>query len=102
MPFRRVQPLNPERTPFAVERESCRALAVEEGVDGDLTEPRVEARLSAEALDAAVRLEPDLLREVFGVRAVAAEVEGERKDSPLVAPRDLAEGFGVAALRPPD
>ena len=59
----------------------------------------MEARLSAKASDAAVSLEPDLLREVFGVFGALAVVERERIDAPLVVLRQTAEGFEVAFLR---
>src|ERR1051325_3399303 len=85
---------------LAVARDDARAPVVEKRVDRYAAEPSVEARLSAEASERTERLEPDLLREVFGVFGPSAVVQRERVDAPLVRAREPAEGFEVALFRP--
>jgi hypothetical protein len=78
---------------------SRRATVIEKRVDHDLPQPRVETRLAAKTFDRAKSLEPDFLREVFGVVAVAGVMQREHVESALVGACERREGFRIAALR---
>jgi len=52
-------------------------LPVQAGVDADAVEPGGEFRFSAKTLESAVRLDEDLLRQIFGIAGRAGHAKGD-------------------------
>jgi len=78
------------------------APVIEKGVDHNLSQPGVETRVAAKSVQRLESLEPDLLREVFGVVRVARVVQRERVDTSLKPLRQRGESIRVTRLRAPD
>jgi len=61
-----------------------RPLPIEEAIDGDSSNPRVKTGFLPERTDGLISLQPNFLREIFGVLRIVTIVQGKRMDSAFV------------------
>jgi hypothetical protein len=67
-------------------------------VDRDGMHPSVEAGLSPEAFDGAIRLREDLLKQVIGVFMVRGHIVNEAVEPGTIAEDQVVEGLGIPGL----
>jgi hypothetical protein len=71
---------------------------IEEGIDCDPAQPRVEGRVKPESTQSLIRFKPDFLGEVFGVLFVVTIMKSEQIDATPVTLRERAKRLGVEGL----
>jgi len=76
------------------------AAHVDDKIARDGEEPGVKARVAVELIAAQEHAHPGLLKEVFGLLAVAGEVEQVTQQAVLVAQDERVEQLRVVALEP--
>src|SRR5688572_20146701 len=72
---------------------------IQKRVDGDAPEPGVKTRFAAKTADRAVGFQPNLLRQIFSVRRVAAIMQSQQIETALVTLCQQTKRFSVSGLR---